>query len=105
MLDALAAPRPGTNSAVLSTSPSTRKGVALAPHLTPRATAPDGTCLALLWWMNPKESPQSPTANGLGQFPAPPSGEESEPKSDAKAWSPQQPAAEDKGSDPDTSKD
>ena len=30
--------------------------------------------------MNRKESTQSPTANGPGQFPAPPSGDESEPK-------------------------
>jgi hypothetical protein len=35
--------------------------------------------------MNRKESPQSPTANGPGQVPAPPSGEESEP-----TWSPTQ---------------
>ena len=40
--------------------------------------------------MNRKESTQSPTANGPGQFPAPPSGDESEPKGDAKSWSPAQ---------------
>ena len=40
--------------------------------------------------MNRKESAQSPTANGPGQFPAPPSGDESEPKGDPKPRSPRQ---------------
>jgi hypothetical protein len=40
--------------------------------------------------MNRKDSAQSRTAKRPGQFPVPPSGEESEPKNDPTTWSPAQ---------------